>query len=179
MTGCYLMMLPQQFMQGIANFEPDWPLSYHIARDVMPPPTLAHHVWLQLDSWHVAHHQLPSATVEVEPNLTAGGFLELLLKLQSIFLQLSAIFFARSFDDLISFSFLYVLIKANYTYRMLSYGARGSCTTQSLMTPFSPHQTSGSSRLLCWPLSNRRGSRTLTSLPSQRLSLPLPPASAP
>ena len=62
----------------------------------MPPPTLAHRVWLQLDSWHVAHHQLPSAMVEVEPNLAAGGFLELLLKLRLVFLQVSAISFVRN-----------------------------------------------------------------------------------
>ena len=90
------MMLPQQFMQGIADFEPDWPLTYHITQDVTPPPALAHHVWPQLDSWHAAHHQLPLATVEVEPNLAAGGFLELLLKLQSVFLQVSAISFVRN-----------------------------------------------------------------------------------
>jgi hypothetical protein len=88
MTGCYLTDLPRQFMRGMADFEPDYASSYFIPRDtIRPPPSLRRQVWPQLDRWRQAHLDLPGASEVVEPNLAAGGFLELLDKLRDVFLQ--------------------------------------------------------------------------------------------
>ena len=88
MTGCYLTDLPRQFMRGVADFEPDYASNYFVPREtVQPPPSLRRQVWPQLDRWREAHLDLPGATEVVEPNLAAGGFLELLDKLRDVFLQ--------------------------------------------------------------------------------------------
>lgn len=90
MTSCYLANVPRQFMRGMADFEPDYGSSYFVPREtVKPPPTLRRRVWPQLDRWREAHLDLPGATEVVEPNLAAGGFLELLDKLRDVFLQVS------------------------------------------------------------------------------------------
>ena len=88
MTGCYLTDLPRQFMRGVADFEPDYASNYFVPREtIKPPPSLRRQVWPQLDRWREAHLDLPGATEVVEPNLAAGGFLELLDKLRDVFLQ--------------------------------------------------------------------------------------------
>jgi hypothetical protein len=88
MTGCYLTDLPRQFMRGMADFEPDYASNYFVPREtVRPPLALRQRVWPQLDRWRQAHLDLPGATEVVEPNLAAGGFLELLDKLRHVFLQ--------------------------------------------------------------------------------------------
>jgi len=88
MTGCYLTTLPRGFMRGIADFDPEWPTSYFLPREaVAPPATLLCQVWPDLDRWQAAHLERADATERVEPNLAAGGFLELLQRLRSVFLQ--------------------------------------------------------------------------------------------
>ncbi|KAF7125749.1 hypothetical protein CNMCM5793_002042 [Aspergillus hiratsukae] len=88
MTGCYLTTLPRAFMRGIADFDPDWSSSYYLPREaVCPPPALLNRVWPDLDRWQAAHLERADATERVEPNLAAGGFLELLQRLRVVFLQ--------------------------------------------------------------------------------------------
>jgi hypothetical protein len=79
MTGCYLTTLPRAFMRGIADFDPKWSSSYFLPREtVCPPPLLLRRVWPDLDHWLAAHLERSDATERVQPNLAAGGFLELL-----------------------------------------------------------------------------------------------------
>ena len=88
MTGCYLTTLPQEFIRGIADFEPDYPGTYFLPREtVVPPMALQRHVWPALDGWLAAHLERPEATEKVDPNRAAGAFLELLEKLRVVFLQ--------------------------------------------------------------------------------------------
>lgn len=88
MTGCYLTDLPRQFMRGMADFDPDYATSYFVPREtIKPPPVLRQRIWPQLDHWRRAHLELSGASEVVEPNLAAGGFLELLDKLRDVFLQ--------------------------------------------------------------------------------------------
>jgi hypothetical protein len=88
MTGCYLTTLPRAFMRGIADFDPEWASSYFLPREtIQPPPLLLGRVWPDLDRWQAAHLERPDATEQVEPNQAAGGFLELLQRLRSVFLQ--------------------------------------------------------------------------------------------
>lgn len=82
-------------MRGQADFEPAYASSYFIARDIRPPERLRRMVWPDLDRWRAAHLELPEATEKVEPNLAAGGFLELLDKLRDVFLQVSTSFSIR------------------------------------------------------------------------------------
>jgi hypothetical protein len=71
----------------MADFKPDYASNYFVPREtVKPPPSLRRRVWPQLDRWREAHLNLPSASEVVEPNLAAGGFLELLDKLRDVFL---------------------------------------------------------------------------------------------
>lgn len=99
MTGCYLTDLPRQFMRGAADFEPDYASSYFVPREtIKPPSSLRRQVWPQLDRWRQAHLNLPGATDVVEPNLAAGGFLELLDKLRDVFLQ-DSVFVRQSHPD--------------------------------------------------------------------------------
>jgi hypothetical protein len=99
MTGCYLTDLPRQFMRGMADFEPDYASNYFIPREtVKPPASLCRQVWPQLDRWRQAHLGLPEASEVVEPNLAAGGFLELLNKLRDVFLQ-DSVFLRRDFPS--------------------------------------------------------------------------------
>jgi hypothetical protein len=75
-------------MRGIADFDPDWSSSYYLPREtVCPPPALLSRVWPDLDRWQAAHLERADATERVEPNLAAGGFLELLQRLRAVFLQ--------------------------------------------------------------------------------------------
>jgi len=88
MTGCYLITLPRAFIRGIADFDPEWASSYFLPREtIQPPPLLLRRVWPDLDRWQTAHLERPDATEKVEPNLAAGGFLELLQRLRAVFLQ--------------------------------------------------------------------------------------------
>jgi hypothetical protein len=88
MTGCYLTTLLQAFMRGIAGFDPEWPISYFLLREAVAlPATLLCQVWPALDHWQATHLERADATEQVKPNLAAGGFLELLQRLQSVFLQ--------------------------------------------------------------------------------------------
>lgn len=90
MTGCYLTTLPRGFMRGVADFDPEYASSYFLPRDsVAPPALLLSRVWPDLDRWQAAHLERADATETVEPNLAAGGFLELLQRLRSVFLQVS------------------------------------------------------------------------------------------
>ena len=89
MTSCYLTTLPFEFMRGQADFEPAYASSYFLARDIQPPECIRRLVWPDLDRWRAAHLELPEATEKVEPNLAAGGFLELLDRLRDVFLQAS------------------------------------------------------------------------------------------
>ena len=90
MTGCYLTTLPREFMRGMADFDPEYSAGYYVAREIIVPSrALQQRVWPQLDSWRAAHQGHPSATEQVEPNLAAGAFLELLDKLREVFLQVS------------------------------------------------------------------------------------------
>jgi hypothetical protein len=75
-------------MRGIADFDPDWSSSYYLPREaVCPPPALLNRVWPDLDRWQAAHLERTDATERVEPNIAAGGFLELLQRLRTVFLQ--------------------------------------------------------------------------------------------
>ena len=84
-------------MHGQADFEPAYPSSYFLARDIEPPDSLRRLVWPNLDRWRAAHLELPEATEIVELNLAAGGFLKLLDKLQDVFLQVSMQFYSYYF----------------------------------------------------------------------------------
>ena len=87
MTGCYLTTLPREFMRGVADFDPDYRGSYFLPRACIDPPCLLlEKVWPAADGWHAAHLQLPNASEKLEPNLAGGAFLELLLKLRTVFL---------------------------------------------------------------------------------------------
>jgi hypothetical protein len=80
----------------MADFEPDYASNCFVPREtVKPPPSLCRRVWPQLDRWRAAHLDQPSASEVVEPNLAAGGFLELLDKLCDVFLQ-DSVFIRRS-----------------------------------------------------------------------------------
>ena len=57
--------------------------------------SLHQRVWPQLDRWREAHLDLLGTSEAVKPNLAAGGFLELLKKLQDVFLQ-DSVFVRRS-----------------------------------------------------------------------------------
>jgi hypothetical protein len=75
-------------MRGIADFDPDWSSSYYLPRETVCPPTkLLKRVWPDLDRWQAVHLGRADATERVEPNLAAGGFLELLQRLRAVFLQ--------------------------------------------------------------------------------------------
>jgi hypothetical protein len=96
MTGCYLTTLPRAFMRGIADFDPEWISSYFLPREtIQPPVALLSQVWPDLDRWQAAHQGRPDAVDLVEPNLAAGGFLELLQRLRSVFLQDSVLWRAE------------------------------------------------------------------------------------
>lgn len=91
MTGCYLTTLPREFMRGVADFEPDYPGSYFLPREsCIPPPCLLQRIWPQLDGWRAAHLKSSNAGEQVEPNMAAGAFLELLSKLRVVLLQVYA-----------------------------------------------------------------------------------------
>jgi hypothetical protein len=80
----------------MADFEPDYASNCFVPREtVKPPPSLCRRVWPQLDRWRAAHLDQPSGSEVVEPNLAAGGFLELLDKLCDVFLQ-DSVFIRRS-----------------------------------------------------------------------------------
>jgi hypothetical protein len=83
-------------MRGMADFDPDYASSYLVSRETVEPPlSLRRRVWPQLDGWRDAHLGLPSTTEVVEPNLAAGGFLELLNKLRDVFLQVSELYYTN------------------------------------------------------------------------------------
>lgn len=82
-------------MRGIADFDPEWASSYTILRDVEPPAELLCRIWPDLDRWQAAHQERLDATEHVEPNLAAGGFLELLQRLRSVFIQVSLFIFTN------------------------------------------------------------------------------------
>ena len=66
----------------------EWASSYFMPREtVQPPPLLLGRVWPDLDRWQAVYLERPDACKQVEPNLAAGGFLELLQRLHSVFLQ--------------------------------------------------------------------------------------------
>ena len=56
-----------------------------------PLASLLRRVWPDLDRWQAAHLERPDTTEKVQPNLAAGGFLELLRRLCSVFLQVRAL----------------------------------------------------------------------------------------
>jgi hypothetical protein len=119
MTGCYLTAFPFEFMRGHADFEPAYASSHFLARDIQPPERLRRLVWLDLNRWRAAHLELPEATEKVEPNLAAGGFLELLDRLRDVFLQASTTPFLLYF--ITSFTILFAEALANFyitIYRM-------------------------------------------------------------
>jgi hypothetical protein len=75
-------------MRGIADFDPEWASSYFLPREtIQPPALLLSKVWPDINHWQVAHLERPDASERVKPNLAAGGFLELLQRLRSVFLQ--------------------------------------------------------------------------------------------
>ena len=145
MTGCYLTSLPFEFMRGQADFEPSYASSYFVARDILPPERLRRLVWPDLDRWRAAHLQLPKAT-EVEPNLAAGGFLELLDRLRDVFLQVSiTLFFIFSYS-IISFTIL--LLTSILLYRMQRYCDANTHSTTFLKTLFLKQTNIGNLRRL-------------------------------
>lgn len=90
MTGCYLTTLPSEFMRGMADFEPEYPAGYNVAREtIVPPRSLQQRVWPLLDGWLAAHQGHSAVPEQVDPNLAAGAFSELLDKLREVFLQVS------------------------------------------------------------------------------------------
>jgi hypothetical protein len=99
-------------MRGQADFEPAYASSYFLARDIQPPERFRRRVWPDLDRWQAAHLELPEATEKVEPNLAAGGFLELLNRLRDVFLQASTTSFPVYF--IVSFIILFAKASANF-----------------------------------------------------------------
>lgn len=89
MTGCYLTTFLRAIMRGIADFDPQWASSYFLPRDTVHQPSLSQRVWPGLDRWQAAHLERLDVTEQVQPNLAAGGFLELLQRFHSVFLQVS------------------------------------------------------------------------------------------
>jgi hypothetical protein len=109
MTGCYLTTLPRGFMRGVADFDPEWASSYFLPRDtVQPPPSLLRRVWPDLDHWQAAHLERLDVTEKVQPNLAAGGFLELLQRLRSVFLQVST--YPTTFFNLVSLLLMFLYL---------------------------------------------------------------------
>ena len=77
-------------MRGIADFDPEWASSYFLPREtVQPSALLLSQIWPNIDRWQAAHLERPDALEWIEPNLAAGGFLELMQRLRSVFLQVS------------------------------------------------------------------------------------------
>jgi hypothetical protein len=75
-------------MRGIPDFDPEWASSYFLPREtIQPPPLLLSRIWPDIDRWQAAHLERPDALEWVGPNLAPGGFLELLQRLRSVFLQ--------------------------------------------------------------------------------------------
>ncbi len=90
MTGCYLTILPCQFMRGMADFEPDFASSPFLPRETaLPPSSLLQRVWPELDRWLDAYLERSGTTEKVEQNLAAGVFLELLDKFRMVLLKVS------------------------------------------------------------------------------------------
>lgn len=123
MTGCYLTTLPRQFMRGVADFDPDYASAYFIPREtVSPPQSLRRRVWPELDRWLDAHLGRPGATETVDPNIAAGGHLQLLDKLRDVFLQVRSLLAINSIIDL-------TLDLFSLLYRTLSFTAATTPTT--------------------------------------------------
>jgi len=91
MTGCYLTSLPFEFMRAVADFDPEWSGSYFVPRaTVRPPASLLVQVWPELDKWKLAHdcpESNEAINLDVEFNMAAGAFLELLEWLREVLLQ--------------------------------------------------------------------------------------------
>ena len=137
MIGCYLITLPFKFMHSQANFELAYTLSYFLAWDIQPLEYFWQLIWLDLNYWQVVHLELPEVMEKVEPNLAAGGFLELLYRLWDMFLQVSITHFFSYF--IISFTILFIRTLANFyiaIYRMLHCYSVSTHNTTYLRTLF-------------------------------------------
>ena len=104
MTGCYVTGLPRQFMRGVADFDPQYPNAYCIARDaVEPSAALQQRIWPWLAEWTRRHElvwseadsssgprlqRLLQGAIEgmVQVDHAAPAFLELLRKLRIVIL---------------------------------------------------------------------------------------------
>lgn len=100
LVNCFLTNLPQEFMRGMADFEPDKPEDYIIVRDlVKPPPELTRMIWPEIDVWNWAleHEDNPDAW-KIDREKAAGANIKLFLWLCEVVLQ-DAVFFIEAFPD--------------------------------------------------------------------------------
>ncbi len=92
MSNAYLTSLPRKFIRGMAGFSPKGG-SFHIPRANIPPPTsLLAQIFPETDMWlnRFAKNE------DIESDMAAEGFLNLLKQLKIVFLQDSAILRAQT-----------------------------------------------------------------------------------
>jgi Centromere DNA-binding protein complex CBF3 subunit, domain 2 len=110
LTNCYLSNLPQEFIRGMADFNPNKPGDYYLPRaKILPPQSLVRSLWPWVDQWLAwfaqgqgndapsSYESLPSldplpSAEEDRKDLAAQGFLQLLVELRTILLQDSVLF---------------------------------------------------------------------------------------
>lgn len=74
-------------MRGIADFDLDYQGSYfYFQACINSFYLLLEKVWPVTDSWYTIYLQLSNTSEKLEPNLAGNVFLELLLKLRTVFL---------------------------------------------------------------------------------------------
>ena len=92
MTGCYLTNLPSQFMQGMADFKPDFASSHFFSRlTFVLSSFLLCKVEPELNCGLDVYFDCPCIIERVELNLAAWALLELLEKLHIVFLRLDGV----------------------------------------------------------------------------------------
>jgi len=84
-------------MRASADFLPEYSSSYFVPRaTVEPPEGLLQQIWPELDRWVPFHLDYRQPDPEIQPNLAAGAFIELLLWLRKVLLQ-DAVFMREEF----------------------------------------------------------------------------------
>jgi Centromere DNA-binding protein complex CBF3 subunit, domain 2/Transcriptional activator of glycolytic enzymes len=109
LTNCYLSNLPQEFIRGMADFDPNKPGNYYLPRaKILPPQSLVRSLWPWVDQWlrwfaqwqgeNIPTYETAPPLEALSPleedrkDLAAQGFLQLLVELRTILLQDSVLF---------------------------------------------------------------------------------------
>lgn len=97
MEGSYLTSLPLQPMRSLAGFYPDRPGTYYIKRATIDPPQgLQRQIFPEVEKWQEAFRTRYLGKKKLEPDVAGPKFLELLVKLRTVLLQvLLFIFFKK------------------------------------------------------------------------------------